>query len=35
VIGSVAEGNENLPAGTVTVDGATYTGATGHAHFRS
>jgi thiamine-monophosphate kinase len=35
VIGSVAEGNENLPAGTVTVDGATHTGATGHAHFRS
>jgi thiamine-monophosphate kinase len=35
VIGSVAEGNENLPAGTVTVDGAAYTGSTGHAHFRS
>jgi thiamine-monophosphate kinase len=33
VIGSVAEGNENLPAGTVTVDGAAYTGAAGHTHF--
>lgn len=33
VIGSVAEGNENLPAGTVTVDGADYAGAAGHAHF--
>jgi len=35
VIGSVAEGNEELPAGTVTVDGAPYTARSGHAHFRS
>jgi len=35
VIGSVAEGNQNLPAGTVTVDGATYTATTGWGHFRS
>jgi thiamine-monophosphate kinase len=33
VIGSVAEGNENLLAGTVTVDGAAYAGAAGHTHF--
>ena len=33
VIGSVAEGNENLPGGTVTVDGAAYAGAAGHTHF--
>lgn len=35
VIGSVAEGNQNLPAGTVTVDGATYTATPGWGHFRS
>jgi thiamine-monophosphate kinase len=35
VIGSVAEGNEERPAGTVTVDGAPYAEDTGHAHFRS
>ena len=35
VIGSVAEGNEDLPAGTVTVDGRLYSGDAGHAHFRS
>ena len=35
VIGSVAEGNEDRPAGTVTVDGAPYQGDAGHAHFRS
>jgi thiamine-monophosphate kinase len=35
VIGSVAEGNENQPAGTVTVDGRLYSGDGGHAHFRS
>ncbi|WP_408610200.1 thiamine-phosphate kinase [Kribbella monticola] len=33
VIGSVAEGNENLSPGTVTVDGTAYAGAAGHAHF--
>ncbi|MEU4195896.1 thiamine-phosphate kinase [Kribbella sp. NPDC026611] len=35
VIGSVAEGNEERPAGTVTVDGAPYAADTGHTHFRS
>lgn len=35
VIGSVAEGNEGRPAGTVTVDGEPYTGPTGHSHFGS
>ncbi|WP_433160154.1 thiamine-phosphate kinase [Kribbella sp. CA-247076] len=35
VIGSVAEGNEDRPAGTVTVDGARYAAESGHAHFRS
>jgi thiamine-monophosphate kinase len=35
VVGSVAEGNEERPAGTVTVDGAPYAAETGHAHFRS
>jgi thiamine-monophosphate kinase len=35
VIGSVAEGNEGRPGGTVTVDGAPYAAETGHAHFRS
>jgi thiamine-monophosphate kinase len=35
VIGSVAEGNEERPAGTVTVDGAPYAEESGHAHFRS
>jgi thiamine-monophosphate kinase len=35
VIGSVAEGNESRPAGTVTVDGRLYSGDGGHAHFRS
>ena len=35
VIGSVAEGNEERPAGTVTVDGAPYAAESGHAHFRS
>jgi thiamine-monophosphate kinase len=35
VIGSVAEGNQNLPAGTVTVDGGPYTARTGWGHFRS
>ncbi|MFC0628458.1 thiamine-phosphate kinase [Kribbella deserti] len=35
VIGSVAEGNDDRPPGTVTVDGEPYAGATGHAHFRS
>ena len=35
VIGSVAEGNQNLPAGTVTVDGATYTASPGWGHFRN
>lgn len=34
VIGSVAEGNEERPGGTVTVDGQAYEGDTGHAHFR-
>jgi thiamine-monophosphate kinase len=33
VIGSVAEGNDNLRPGTVTVDGAAYAGAAGHVHF--
>jgi thiamine-monophosphate kinase len=33
VIGSVAEGNENLPPGTITVDGTAYAGAAGHTHF--
>jgi thiamine-monophosphate kinase len=35
VIGSVAEGNEDRPVGTVTVDGQLYSGDGGHAHFRS
>ncbi|TDD16489.1 thiamine-phosphate kinase [Kribbella turkmenica] len=35
VIGSVAEGNQERPAGTVTVDGAPYAAESGHAHFRS
>jgi thiamine-monophosphate kinase len=35
VIGSVAEGNEDRPVGTVTVDGELYSGDGGHAHFRS
>jgi thiamine-monophosphate kinase len=35
VIGSVAEGNDDRPAGTVTVDGAPYAAESGHAHFRS
>ncbi|MET7282995.1 thiamine-phosphate kinase [Kribbella sp. NPDC005582] len=35
VIGSVAEGNEDRPAGTVTVDGALYAAEAGHTHFRS
>jgi thiamine-monophosphate kinase len=35
VIGSFAEGNDNWPAGSVSVDGAPYHGAAGHAHFRS
>jgi thiamine-monophosphate kinase len=35
VIGSVAESNDNWPAGSVSVDGAPYSGAAGHAHFRS
>jgi len=35
VIGSVAEGNEERPAGRVTVDGAPYAAESGHAHFRS
>ncbi len=35
VIGSVAEGNEERQAGTVTVDGAAYAADSGHAHFRS
>ena len=35
VIGSVAEGNEERPAGNVTVDGAPYAAESGHAHFRS
>ncbi len=35
VIGTVAVGNEEYPPGTVTVDGAPYTGATGHTHFRN
>ncbi|GAA1574853.1 thiamine-phosphate kinase [Kribbella sancticallisti] len=35
VIGTVAEGNEERPPGTVTVDGHLYTGSTGHAHFKS
>jgi thiamine-monophosphate kinase len=35
VIGSVAEGNEDRPAGTVTVDGAPFAFESGHAHFRS
>jgi thiamine-monophosphate kinase len=34
VIGTVAEGNEERPAGTVTVDGQSYEGEQGHAHFR-
>ena len=33
VIGSVAEGNENLAPGTITVDGTAYAGAAGHTHF--
>ena len=35
VIGSVAEGNQERQAGTVTVDGAPYAEESGHAHFRS
>jgi thiamine-monophosphate kinase len=35
VIGSVAEGNQERPVGTVTVDGAPYAEESGHAHFRS
>lgn len=35
VIGSVAEGNEERPGGTVTVDGEPYAAESGHAHFRS
>ncbi|ADB33843.1 thiamine-monophosphate kinase [Kribbella flavida DSM 17836] len=35
VVGSVAEGNQDLPAGTVTVDGAAYAAPAGHAHFAS
>ena len=35
VIVAVAEGNDNRPAGTVTVDGEPYEGDQGHAHFRS
>jgi thiamine-monophosphate kinase len=35
VIGTVAEGNDERPAGSVTVDGRTYEGEVGHAHFRS
>jgi thiamine-monophosphate kinase len=35
VIGSVAEGNEERQAGTVTVDGSPYAAESGHAHFRS
>jgi thiamine-monophosphate kinase len=35
VIGTVAEGNDDRLAGTVTVDGEAYEGDTGHAHFRS
>jgi thiamine-monophosphate kinase len=35
VIGTVAVGNDKRPAGTVTVDGESYTGGTGHAHFRN
>jgi thiamine-monophosphate kinase len=34
VIGIVAEGNNERPAGTVTVDGQPYEGEPGHAHFR-
>ena len=34
VIGAVAEGNDDRPAGTVTVDGDPYEGEQGHAHFR-
>ncbi len=35
VIGAVAEGNDDRPAGTVTVDGQPYEGEQGHAHFRA
>jgi thiamine-monophosphate kinase len=35
VIGAVAEGNDDRPAGTVTVDGEPYEGDQGHAHFRT
>jgi len=35
VIGTVAEGNDDHPAGTVTVDGERYRSDAGHAHFRS
>jgi thiamine-monophosphate kinase len=35
VVGTVAEGNDDRPPGTVTVDGAPYPGSAGHAHFRS
>jgi thiamine-monophosphate kinase len=34
VIGTVAEGNDDRPAGTVTVDGLPYEGEPGHVHFR-
>lgn len=34
VIGTVAEGNEVVPVGTVTVDGELYDGDPGHVHFR-
>jgi thiamine-monophosphate kinase len=34
VIGTVAEGNDDRPAGSVTVDGAPYEGEAGHVHFR-
>ncbi len=35
VIGAVAEGNDDRPPGTVTVDGQPYEGEQGHAHFRA
>jgi thiamine-monophosphate kinase len=35
VIGTVAEGNESRPAGTVTVDGEPFAALAGHAHFTS
>ncbi|MEV6287572.1 thiamine-phosphate kinase [Kribbella sp. NPDC051770] len=35
VVGTVAEGNQTVPAGTVTVDGELFGSVAGHAHFTS